>query len=58
MQNRKKRTLLAFATCLIFGLMGTLKAQTPPQPAAANAPKNPGNIFYHSYIKLKWIISM
>ena len=40
MQNLK-RPLLAFATCLIFGLMGTLQAQTPP-PATANAQKQPG----------------
>ena len=34
MQNLK-RPLLAFAICLIFGLMGTLKAQAPAAPATA-----------------------
>ena len=28
-----KRPLLAFAICLIFGLMGTLKAEAPAAPA-------------------------
>ena len=46
MQNLK-RPLLAFAICLIFGLMGTLKAEAPAAPAApatakANAQKQPG----------------
>ena len=41
MQNLK-RPLLAFAICLIFGLMGTLKAQAPAAPATANAQKQPG----------------
>ena len=52
MLNRK-RPILAFAICLIFGLMGTLKAEAPaaaaPAPAApatatakANAQKQPG----------------
>ena len=33
MQNLK-RPLLAFAICLIFGLMGTLKAEAQAAPAA------------------------
>ena len=35
MQSLKslKRPLLAFAICLIFGLMGTLKAEAPAAPA-------------------------
>ena len=42
MQNLK-RPLLAFAICLIFGLMGTLKAEAPAAPTAkANAQKQPG----------------
>ena len=45
MQNLK-RPLLAFAICLIFGLMGTLKAQAPAAPATAkaNAQKQPGTV--------------
>ena len=43
MQNLK-RPLLAFTICLIFGLMGTLKAEAPAAPATAkaNAQKQPG----------------
>ena len=42
MQNLKNWPLLAFATLLIFSLLGTLNAQGAAQAQPGSAPKQPG----------------